>query len=219
MPTPPLNPATYPTQRRGESGPEAAASAGLVSSVFGRIGAVVAVLGDYAASLITNNSTVTGATVADALDWLASHAGAVTSVFGRAGVVVAVSGDYTSSLITDSSNLPGTTVTDALNYLAQASAAVAGGATPALPFATNRYQVLTLDQNATPTVTIPPAGVESYLELVQSGAGAFTVTWPASVDWTDALPPILTTTTSKRDLLKFVSNGTRLRGFAVLMNF
>ncbi len=89
MATIPFNPATYPAQRRGGEGPEAAASAGLVSSVFGRIGAVLAVLGDYSASLVTNNSTVVGATVADALDWLASHAGAVTSVATRVGVITA----------------------------------------------------------------------------------------------------------------------------------
>jgi hypothetical protein len=39
-----------------------------VMSVFGRVGAVVAVLGDYAAGLVTNDSVVEGATVKDALD-------------------------------------------------------------------------------------------------------------------------------------------------------
>ncbi len=43
---------------------------GTVTSVFGRIGAVVATLGDYAASLISNDSGVTGATVKAALDTL-----------------------------------------------------------------------------------------------------------------------------------------------------
>jgi hypothetical protein len=45
-------------------------SAGAVSSVFGRIGAILAQLNDYAASLVNNDSSVTGATVADALDAL-----------------------------------------------------------------------------------------------------------------------------------------------------
>jgi hypothetical protein len=44
--------------------------AGAVLSVFGRVGAIVATLGDYAASLITNDSGVTGATVKDALNVL-----------------------------------------------------------------------------------------------------------------------------------------------------
>ncbi len=41
---------------------------GAVSSVFGRIGAVVAVAGDYLASQVDNDSSVAGSTVADALD-------------------------------------------------------------------------------------------------------------------------------------------------------
>lgn len=43
---------------------------GAVSSVFGRIGAVIAALGDYAASLVTNDSSAPGATVADALNYI-----------------------------------------------------------------------------------------------------------------------------------------------------
>lgn len=43
---------------------------GAVSSVFGRIGAVIAALGDYAASLVTNDSNVAGITVAEALNTL-----------------------------------------------------------------------------------------------------------------------------------------------------
>ena len=43
-----------------------------VTSVFSRVGAVVAVLNDYAASLVDNDSSVPGATVKDALESLAS---------------------------------------------------------------------------------------------------------------------------------------------------
>jgi hypothetical protein len=45
---------------------------GAVTSVFGRIGAVVAVAGDYAASLVANDSAVAGAFVSDALNALAA---------------------------------------------------------------------------------------------------------------------------------------------------
>jgi hypothetical protein len=50
-----------------------------VSSVFGRMGAVVAVAGDYAASEVTNDSLVFGATVADALDALEALIGGLPS--------------------------------------------------------------------------------------------------------------------------------------------
>lgn len=52
---------------------------GAVSSVFGRIGAVVALAGDYVASLIGNDSSVSGASVADALNTLNSK---ITRVIG-----------------------------------------------------------------------------------------------------------------------------------------
>jgi hypothetical protein len=47
-----------------------------VDSVFGRLGTVVAVAGDYAASEVTNDSGVAGANVDDALDTLAGQTGA-----------------------------------------------------------------------------------------------------------------------------------------------
>lgn len=49
-----------------------AGGSGAVSSVFARTGAIVATLNDYAASLIDNDSGVSGSTVADALDALAT---------------------------------------------------------------------------------------------------------------------------------------------------
>lgn len=98
-----------------------AAISGAVSSVFGRVGAIVATLGDYTTSLITNASTVTGATATAALDTLKSSIAAlvtgVSSVFSRAGAVVATLGDYTTSLITNASSVTGSTTTAALNNL------------------------------------------------------------------------------------------------------
>lgn len=61
-------------------------AADAVSSVFGRAGAIVAALNDYAASLINNDSNVTGATVKAALETLnagkaaSSHAHTATDV-------------------------------------------------------------------------------------------------------------------------------------------
>lgn len=50
-----------------------------VRTVFGRIGNVVATLNDYAASLIGNDSSVSGATVKDALQTLASSIATLTT--------------------------------------------------------------------------------------------------------------------------------------------
>jgi len=57
-----------------------AAGAGAVDSVFGRIGAVVAALDDYKASLVDNDSAVTGDTVKDALNTLNTSIGGLIDV-------------------------------------------------------------------------------------------------------------------------------------------
>jgi len=100
-----------------------AIGAGDVSSVFGRTGAVTAQGGDYAASDITNDSGVAGATVADALDNVSPP---VDSVFGRTGAVTAQSGDYTSSQVANGSTVPGGTVTQALESAATTPAPPVG---------------------------------------------------------------------------------------------
>ncbi|MHA1972963.1 MAG: hypothetical protein ACTSW1_08220 [Candidatus Hodarchaeales archaeon] len=69
-----------------------------VSSVFSRTGAVVAQLGDYAASLVTNDSVVSGATVKDALDALS---GAVSALIPQ--------GNWNAS--TNTPDITGTTET------------------------------------------------------------------------------------------------------------
>jgi len=57
----------------------------VVTSVFGRQGAIVAVLGDYAASLVSNDSTVPGATVRDALNNLSGSPQTVTTTLNFLG--------------------------------------------------------------------------------------------------------------------------------------
>lgn len=101
-------------------GVQSGAQVNAVTTVFGRAGAVVAAVNDYAASKIGNDSSVSGSTVKAALEWLAAAiggGGAVTTVFGRAGAVVAVVGDYAASLLNNDSSVSGTTIKDALNAL------------------------------------------------------------------------------------------------------
>lgn len=77
---------------------------GVVSSVFGRIGAVAATAGDYAASQITDDTGLNGTgTLKALLIWLNGKITAlvtgVSSVFGRTGAVTAQSGDYTAAQV------------------------------------------------------------------------------------------------------------------------
>jgi hypothetical protein len=97
-----------------------------VTSVFTRTGAVVATAGDYKASQVTNDSSVAGATVKDALQ-NAAGAGAVASVFTRTGAVVATAGDYAASQVTNDSAVSGARVSNALNTLAAAITALVTG--------------------------------------------------------------------------------------------
>lgn len=73
--------------RESPSGRPVAGGAGAVASVFGRVGAVVAQLGDYLASQVTNDSGVAGATVAAALNTLAAVGGQLAGSLPNPSVV------------------------------------------------------------------------------------------------------------------------------------
>lgn len=101
-----------------------------VDTVFGRIGDVVALSGDYDAIQVDYDNTTTGITatdVQDALDELfvlIQAAGDVDTVFGRTGDVVAVAGDYTAAQVTydnTTSGLSATEVQAAIDELASGS--------------------------------------------------------------------------------------------------
>ncbi len=83
---------------------------GLVTSIFGRIGVVVATLGDYAASLITNDSSAIGATVKDALNGLAPLFNAKGNITGATVIDVALgsvqSATLTGNVTMTFSNMP-----------------------------------------------------------------------------------------------------------------
>ena len=117
-----------------------------VSSVFGRVGAVVAVSGDYDFTEVSGtisdaqHGTRAGGTLhadvvaggADGfmtgtdktkLDGISAGAevNAVDSVFGRTGAVVAAASDYDASQVDNDSNILGATVDVALNNLDNAA--------------------------------------------------------------------------------------------------
>jgi hypothetical protein len=79
----------------------------LVTSAFGRMGNVIAQVGDYTAAQVTN--AVDKSLVYADPPWISSLAWSkivnpppfVTSVFGRSGAVVAQAGDYTAAQITN----------------------------------------------------------------------------------------------------------------------
>lgn len=83
---------------------------GLVSSVFGRTGDVVAAAGDYNAGqvlyAVDQRVSYANPMWLASLDWskitnVPANVGAVASVFGRTGAVVAAIGDYTAAQVTN----------------------------------------------------------------------------------------------------------------------
>ena len=80
-----------------------ASTVALVSSVFGRIGAVIAVAGDYLASQITNDSTVPGSFVDDALDNLLN----LISTSVKDTLTIALDGDTVFALSVVPQSAPG----------------------------------------------------------------------------------------------------------------
>ncbi len=100
----------------------------VITTVFGRIGAIVAAASDYDASQVDNDSGVAGAFVSNALDTLNTAIGAIThpitTVFGRAGVVIAAASDYDASQVDNDSGVVGAFVSNALDTLNTAIGAI-----------------------------------------------------------------------------------------------
>lgn len=98
-------------------------ASGNVTSVFGRTGAVLAQLGDYTSSLVTNLSTVAGATVTDAL----------TDIDGALLAIETFLAGLAASDVQNDSTVSGATVQDALDWLKANGGGAAVGTFAARP--------------------------------------------------------------------------------------
>lgn len=78
-------------------------------------------------------------------------------------------------------------------------------------------QAFTLTGNVTLTLSNVQAG-GSYLIRIMTGAGGFTVTWPAAVKWPSGTTPTITATASKVDLVNLYSDGTTFYG-SIVQNY
>jgi hypothetical protein len=174
--------------------------------VFTRTGAVVAVAGDYAATEVTNDSGVVGATVADALDTLDSAVAPVASVFTRTGAVVAVAGDYAATEVTNDSGVAGATVAAALDTL---DATVIGSSSYfSLYSNTTNTQVLADDVpepiEVSLTRTFESVGFSVAAALVGPITFDFAGSHRCQVAWTGCLEETLSCNLE----VQFVHNGT-----------
>lgn len=85
------------------------------------------------------------------------------------------------------------------------------GTAKTLDWTNGNAQKLTLTGNVTLTLSNPVTGTP-YVLKIATGAGSFTVTWPAAVKWPGGTPPTITATASKVDLVNLYWDGTNYYG-------
>jgi len=93
------------------------------------------------------------------------------------------------------------------------------GATYTIDLANGSIQFLTLTDNCTFTFPTPTAGKSFLLLLKQDGTGSRTVTWPADVEWPNAVAPIITSAANKMDKYVFTADGTNWYGSNAGQNY
>lgn len=70
---------------------------------------------------------------------------------------------------------------------------------------------ITLNLSTTLTLTSPRIGVFIF-RITQGTGGNRTITWPASVKWAGNIPPVLSTTAGKVDIITLVYDGSSYYG-------
>lgn len=82
------------------------------------------------------------------------------------------------------------------------------GSSSTIDLTSGNYVSGTLNANCTLTFSNPSPtgnGCGFILELTQDATGSRTVTWPASVKWSSATAPTLSTGSSAKDILAFIT--------------
>ena len=158
-----------------------------------------------------NADTVTGAAVvtADASGVLALQGAGVTQLtVSNTGVSFASAVPLPSGSVLTNPTVTNYTET---RFTANSSTAIT------LSLANGTMQDITL--TGSPTITMPAAAAgKSFLLLLRTGTGGFTVTW-STVRWSGGTAPTLTSTASRMDIFSFFSDGTNWYGVTVGQNY
>lgn len=90
------------------------------------------------------------------------------------------------------------------------------GASLTIDWNNGASQHVTMTGNCTFTFSNPAQPGWYALRLAQDGTGSRTATWPATVKWSGAAAPTLTTTASRVDLVTFYWDGAAYLGASIL---
>jgi len=86
---------------------------------------------------------------------------------------------------------------------------VTGNGTTAIDGLVASYYVVTMTGNVTTlsisNIPAAPLAFALTLEIVQAGSGGYTIAWPGTVKWPGGVPPTLTTTVGKTDVITLVT--------------
>lgn len=146
----------------------------------------------------------------------ANLAAAVTDETGSGSLVFSASPTFTGTVTTAAIAMADNLLTRSVlkDYAIEGSAVGNTGSTETFDLTNANFFSATLDQACTFTFSNPPAsGDFGTFVLELTNGGAFTITWPASVDWPGGSAPTLTA--SGKDQLVFTTRdgGTIWLGF------
>jgi hypothetical protein len=161
---------------------------------------------------------VNGTTASVTLNTLGAVGVGSSPSFGTSGQVL-ISGGSTVApawgavAVPSGATLTNPTITNytETTYTANSSTAIT------LALTNGTMQIITLTGICTVTMPTVEAG-KSFLLLLKTGAGGYTVTW-TTVKWSGGTAPTLTSTASRMDIFSFFSDGTNWYGVVAGQNY
>lgn len=144
-------------------------------------------------------TTTTGTGVVTAINNAVNTTGGLVTVDGSA---VLTNKTLTNPTVTNYTETP---------FTANTSTAIT------IALTNGTVQILTL--TGSPTITMPAAvSGKSFIIMLKTGAGSFTVTW-STVKWPAGTAPTITSTASRQDVFSFFSDGTNWYGSTLGQNY
>lgn len=160
-------------------------------------------------TIVGNNTPTAGGVVyGDGTNYASTAAGTSNQLLISAG---AGAPTWSSTITTPTLSNPTVTNYTETRFTANSGTSIT------LNLANGTMQDITL--TGSPTITMPTAAAgKSFILLLRTGTGSFTVTW-STVKWAGGTAPTITSTASRMDIFSFMSDGTNWYGVTVGQNY